>query len=287
MASGRLAGSLPDSRTILPARVPMIRRLKDIARKGLSVCGLDYQRCALLQGGQTFRLGAVSTGTSIDIGWRRNSQLGTFVGLRWRGIRTVLDVGANDGGFAWQAMIALPEAHIYSFEPLPSVYAELKRQIRRRRAARVQAHNLALGDHERELEMFLHPEETGTSSFLPSAQVCREKYTKFRNTEVVKVKMDTLDGWLAKSKAALEPEILLKLDVQGYEDRVLKGASQTLRQARACLLEVNFDCFYEGQPTFEALGDYLRDFGYSFAGVLQQDYAEDGHVAAADALFIR
>jgi len=53
------------------------------------------------------------------------------------------------------------------------------------------------------------------------------------------------------------------------------------------LLEANFDHSYEGQPTFWTLSDHLRSFGYSFAGVLQQEYAEDGHVAFADALFIR
>lgn len=286
MVSRRIANSMAGP-VALPRSVPVIRWVKDLARKSLKGCGLDYQRCALLQGGQAFRVGVIATGTSVEFGWRRNSQLGTFVGLRWRAIRTVLDVGANNGGFARQALSALPEARIYSFEPLPDVYAELERRIRTSHPARVHTYNLALGDHKGEVEMFLHPEETGTSSLLRSSQFSRDKSSIFRNTEVVKVKMDTLDGWVAESKIALAPEVLLKLDVQGYEGHVLKGASQTLSQARACLLEVNFDCFYEGQPTFESLSDYLRAFGYSFAGVLQQDYAEDGRVAAADALFMR
>ena len=287
MDSGQAVSANPNGTVPLPEKMPLMRQLKDLARSGLTACGLDYQRWVFGAGGQVFHVGVTSSGTSLQFGWRRNSELGTLAGLRSRGIRTVLDVGANNGGFAWLAMNALPDARIHSFEPRPSVYAELARRIQKRRAARVTAYNLAIGDHEDEVAMFLHPEDTTTSSLLPSSQACRDRSSIYRNTEIVKVKMDKLDGWVDRSNIALEPEILLKLDVQGYEERVLRGAEQTLRLALACLLEVNFDPLYEGQPTFESLSDHLRSFGYSFAGVLQQDYAKDGHVAFADALFLR
>lgn len=285
--SGQSMSAGPNDHINLPDNVPLIRRLKDLARSGMTACGLDCQRWAFGGGGQTVRIGFISTGTSLEFGWRRNSEIGTLVGLRSRGIRTVLDVGANDGGFAWLAMNALPDARIYSFEPLPSVYAELERRIRKRRAVRVEAYNLAIGDHEGDVPMFLHPEDTATSSLLPSSQASRDRSSIYRKTRTVRVRMDTLDGWVERSKIALEPEILLKLDVQGYERHVLNGAPQTLRLARACLLEVNFAHFYEGQPTFETLSDHLRRFDYSFAGVLQQDYTNGGRVAFADVLFIR
>ncbi len=59
--------------------------------------------------------------------------------------------------------------------------------------------------------------------------------------------METLDGFFEKEAIELEPEILLKLDIQGYEDRVLRGASALLKKTRACLLEGNFDPLYDGQ----------------------------------------
>src|SRR5437868_3221325 len=87
-----------------------VQRLKDFIRSGMTACGLNYQRWRFGSGGQMFRVGVSATGLGLQFGWRRNSEIGTLAGLRSRGIRTVLDIGANDGGFAWIAMNALPQA---------------------------------------------------------------------------------------------------------------------------------------------------------------------------------
>jgi hypothetical protein len=55
---------------------------------------------------------------------------------------------------------------------------------------------------------------------------------------------------------------LLKLDVQGYELEVLKGAEKALRQMSAILIEVNFIDIHKGAPLIDELVLFLRDKGF-------------------------
>jgi hypothetical protein len=103
----------------------------------------------------------------------------------------------------------------------------------------------------------------------------------------VTVPVVTLDGALSDLGCELVPEILLKLDVQGFEDRVLRGATSLLGRVNACLLEVSLDDIYVGQARFKDLVDVLDGHGLHYAGNLQQSYGDDGRVMWLDALFAR
>ncbi|MGC8829190.1 MAG: FkbM family methyltransferase [Verrucomicrobiia bacterium] len=101
------------------------------------------------------------------------------------------------------------------------------------------------------------------------------------------MKQTTLDKAVETFNIPLEPEILIKLDVQGYEDRVIKGGKKTFEMARACILEINLDELYVGQPSFKDIYLLLYYNGYRYAGNLNQSLAEDGHIIAIDAVFLR
>jgi hypothetical protein len=86
----------------------------------------------------------------------------------------------------------------------------------------------------------------------------------------------------------IDPQLLVKIDVQGYEADVIRGATRTLSMARYVLTEVSFDELYSGQPLFGAVHDLLRDAGFRHAGSLDQLVSPlDGSVLQADALFVR
>ena len=78
-----------------------------------------------------------------------------------------------------------------------------------------------------------------------------------------------------------------KLDVQGYEDRVIAGGSKIFATATACILEVCLDSLYEGQAGFLKLLTMLDALGYRYVGNLDQAYGEDGHCIFLDAVFLR
>lgn len=212
-----------------------------------------------------------------------------LLGLRSLGIRTVLDVGANEGQFAKYIIKALPNlVSVYSFEPLPGVFASLQSWAESAvRKVTVIPFNVGLGEDNEQLEMFEHVEITGHSSILSTNARSHELYPQTRSQKRVQVSIVRLDDFLEAHPIKSPPEILLKMDVQGYENRVLRGAPRLLAQARACLTEVNFDPLYESQASFEELAGILKRAGYRYAGCYCQGFASDGHVITADELFVR
>jgi len=101
------------------------------------------------------------------------------------------------------------------------------------------------------------------------------------------VRVTTLDAALAEAIPSMKREILLKLDVQGYEDRVLRGAARILPRVHACLLEVCVDPLYVEQATFKDVVTLLAGFDLTYAGNLDQTLGQDGRVMWLDALFLR
>ncbi|MDW8245699.1 MAG: FkbM family methyltransferase [Sandaracinaceae bacterium] len=104
---------------------------------------------------------------------------------------------------------------------------------------------------------------------------------------MITVHMTKLDDWLSKEQIKLEEEILIKLDVQGYEDRALRGATRLLQKSKAVIAEVNLEKFYEDQATFWNIAILLREYGYDYVGNWSQSIAPDGHVILIDAVFVR
>ena len=85
----------------------------------------------------------------------------------------------------------------------------------------------------------------------------------------------------------MEGRTLVKMDVQGYEEQVIAGATSVLTHADACILEVIQDPMYEHQATFDGVYQQLTKLGLRYAGNLDQQYADDGRVIWLDAVFIR
>lgn len=218
----------------------------------------------------------------LDLRRLKNNPAHTLLGLRDRPIGTILDVGANTGQFARQMLGVFPAATIVSFEPLPTAFAELQRQAAQH-TPRWQAVNVALGDSTGHAEMFFHVDHSASSSLLPGTEALAPLVS---HVDRVRVPLTTLDRWMADSRPAIAGEMLLKLDVQGFEDRVVRGAQETLPRCSAIIVEVNNERFYDGQTGFADIFDLLREH-FDFVGVLEQVFAENGRVRWFDAVFMR
>jgi len=211
----------------------------------------------------------------------------SLLGLGNLSIRSIIDGGGNSGQFARMISTIFPEAHIYCFEPLLEPFKDLTRWAERHKNEKVKTFNLALGDREGVLEMFSHIEHSQSSSFLKTTKLCESFYPLTQKHVSVPVKMTTLDQWIKTLPNPLTPDILIKLDVQGYEDRVIRGGQKIFGIAKACILEVSLDRLYEDQATFKDIALLLYGIGYRYAGNLNQSYADDGHVIYIDAVFVK
>lgn len=210
----------------------------------------------------------------------------TLLGLQSRPIRTVIDVGANTGQFAREISVFFPKAKLYCFEPLPVPFAVLLAWAKTE-GGRVTPIDVAIGNEAGMVEMFLHENHSPSSSLLATTKLTEQYYPFTKEQERISVRQATLDSALDEVRAELSSEVLIKLDVQGYEDRVIAGGSRIFAKASACIVEVCLDTLYEGQASFLEVSTMLDDLGYRYSGNLDQIYSEDGHCIYLDAVFLK
>jgi FkbM family methyltransferase len=221
--------------------------------------------------------------------------------LRWRGVilglyqelnrpwlvnlrpRTVLDIGANVGRFAITARTLFKDAHIYAFEPLAECLAVAGRQMRG--DPLFTGIGVALGAEACQAT-FHRNSASPSSSFLQVTPAHVAAFPGTGQTSAVTVAVETLDGIAERLK--FELPIFVKIDVQGFEDRVLRGGERTISQASVVLVETSFETLYDRQPLFADIHERLKDWGFEFRGNLDHSYAAgDGRALQADSLFVK
>lgn len=82
--------------------------------------------------------------------------------------------------------------------------------------------------------------------------------------EVVEVQVDRLDALIEQNGLK---NILLKIDVQGFEMSVLKGAEKVLERVLVIVCEVSFASLYEQQCTFEEIASFLRKYNFDLIDI--------------------
>jgi FkbM family methyltransferase len=209
----------------------------------------------------------------------------TLLGLKRLNLRSVVDVGANEGQFARLALKRVPGASLYCFEPLPQAFARLEKWGGSK--PNVHLFNMALGETAGSVEMVLHSDHAASSSILSTTALSEEIYPFIKNQERVEVQIDRLDNVLGGASAPLLEPYLIKLDVQGFEGPVIRGGRSVFSGAAACIVEVGLDGLYEGQSSFKEVFGELDSLDFRYAGNLAQVYSNDGHVIYLDAVFVR
>jgi FkbM family methyltransferase len=208
---------------------------------------------------------------------------GEYKWLQEFGIRTVIDVGANDGGFALLINKILPDAFIYSFEPINSCFIELQKNTSS--IKNIKYFNYALGDKEEE-KIFYQNEFSPSSSFLQVQQKHVEAFPFTANTKSINVLVEKLDN--LNSSINFNKKVLLKIDVQGFELNVLKGAQNVLKKIDMIFCEISFAELYKDQPAFGEILEYLENYNFKYFGNFEQ-LADplSNKILQADAIFIK
>jgi len=202
------------------------------------------------------------------------------------GIKTVIDVGANVGDFAKIIREVLPQARIYSLEPLPDCFEKMKLALRNDK--NFFPLNIAAGSKEDTLK-FYRSFHSPSSSFLEMEDLHKRAFpqsSEGQSPEPINVNVNTLD----KIFSDIQPEknILLKIDVQGFEAEVINGASGLLSITTIVLIEMSFVKLYKNLPLFHDIYTLMYAQGFKFRGTLAQMLqADTGEVVQIDAIFIK
>lgn len=179
-------------------------------------------------------------------------------------IDLVLDVGANTGQFAQYLRNGVGySGRIISFEPLGGAF-----RVLRETAAgdpRWAVMNCALGETAANAEINVAG-NSFSSSLLPMlpAHDNSAPESTYIGREWIQVK--TLDS-LFETFVRPSDHIYLKIDTQGYESHVLRGAENSLARIDTIQLEMSFVPLYQGQLLFPDMHALLQSYGYTLVDI--------------------
>jgi FkbM family methyltransferase len=196
---------------------------------------------------------------------------------RWLGFHpeSIVDVGANRGRWTEMALEVWPDAHCLLIEPQPEMRDDLDALCARQPNVRwVEA---GAGPEETELVQTIWDDLEG-SSFLPAVDPQRLAAGSQRP-----VRMRRLDDMIAEWRRSPD---LVKLDVQGFELEVLKGAPSLFGTAELFVLETSLFRFFDNLPLLREVIEFMSARGYEvydLAGRIRRPV--DGALGQIDVAF--
>jgi FkbM family methyltransferase len=196
-------------------------------------------------------------------------------------IQTVIDVGANVGQFGMDIRRHGFKNQIVSYEPVQETFNTLTRTIKRHQPWK--AFRLGLGAEESELSINVSGNAGLSSSIFEMKSLHLENFPESATVSREKISISTVDKQL-EILGLLPRDIMLKLDVQGFEAEVLKGASVSLSSIPLCYLEVSISPLYKGEVSFLPLLIELSKFGHEVIDVFRGIKAKDGKLLQLDIL---
>ena len=194
-------------------------------------------------------------------------------------INCVIDVGANRGQTVRLFRGLGFKGYIYSFEPQPHIYALLERACRK--DPKWQGFQLALGDATGSLTLKVNPESNEMSSLLnlhrPPSDVAEET--------VQVAALDSLFPMLIRPIP--EPRVFLKIDTEGYDLHVFRGATRALPHILALKAELFVQPVFEHAPRYlEALAEF-EQAGFELDNLALVSRTEAGDLMCLNALMRR
>lgn len=235
--------------------------LKESTRKAFHKVGLDVRNYSISNYGRTKKL------------------------LDYHKINLVLDVGANKSQYYNFLRTLGYSGKIISFEPLSEAHSYLEKVSKKYPLWEI-APRTAIGDEDGEISINISG-NSESSSLLPMLDRHKNSAPQSAYIGSETVKITRLDS-ICSSYLDNETRIFLKVDVQGYEQKVLEGAKGILRQVKGIQLEVSILPLYDGELLFRDMLNYMENLGYSMTYINPTFFdVNTGQMLQADVIFFK
>jgi FkbM family methyltransferase len=197
--------------------------------------------------------------------------------------KRIFDIGANRGNTVSKYLNYFPNSEIHAFEPFKDSFEILFSKYFKE--PNIHLNQLALTEKKGKIILNVN-KSVDTNSILESTEIgaSSDKYCKTLSS--VEISTITLDDYCFQK--GIDNIDIIKIDVQGAELSVLKGASHLLKHGRVQLLfiETYFLQQYINQPLFTEITDYLNSFGFIIQDLYDPYFVNDC-LAWCDTIYIR
>jgi FkbM family methyltransferase len=176
--------------------------------------------------------------------------------------KIIFDVGAHNGSSIDRFVKLFGKPQIFAFEPNNDLYIQIKDKFQ---DINIHISNKVLGKQKGTVEFNIHNSSTGSSSLLdfnPNLSFALRRKLTRTNVDKVKVEMTTLDDEV--NSRELEKIDYLKIDVQGTELDVLRGAEKLLKLQKIDFIEfeIILTPTYLNMPKWSETLNYLLNLNY-------------------------
>ena len=203
--------------------------------------------------------------------------------LRDLNVKHIVDAGASDGRVSKRFGSLFPTAQLHMFEPNADygpALAELHSE-----QSRYHHYPVVLSNEPGE-KTFYVTADPGSSSLYQTNDAMQKAYpVQAAHKDQLNVTATTLDQWATDHD--IDGVQFIKMDIQGGEADMMRGASRLLNDSVAAIYtEVFFQNFYEGGATFSDIDLVLREQGFGLYSIYKPRHDDRQRLLYADAIFI-
>jgi FkbM family methyltransferase len=202
--------------------------------------------------------------------------------LQAEGVSLVLDVGANIGQYGRRLRYGGYEGRIVSFEPVSEAYAELSRHAAADPAWESRRLALAEDDGWRQINV---ARKSSRSSMLEiyehHVEIAPESAYAGKET-VPTASLASVWGDVVREGE----RVFLKMDVQGFELQVLRGAEAVIDRLHGIQSELSLVPLYAGAASWREIVDWIEGRGFEIAGI-EPAFVDRGRALQVDCIFLR
>jgi FkbM family methyltransferase len=171
----------------------------------------------------------------------------------------VFDIGAHHGWFfhCWQDWC--PEARIHAFEPVQEAYDITIKLYGKHPLVKI--NQIGIGNTEGSMDLYILEKSGVSNSFLPPRKETWDEI-QYETGQVTQraAPVTTIDMYCKQNE--ISSIYLMKIDVQGFELKVLEGATTMLQTTDYIFIEAGIVPLYEGAPRFTDVYNFIADRGF-------------------------
>ena len=204
--------------------------------------------------------------------------------LDYHRITKILDIGANSGQYGLETIKIGFKGAIISFEPVKSVFNKLRKNAEK--YPLWYTYNYGLGDKCETSEINIS-ENTFSSSILeimPNHVKSAPESKMIHKEEILIKKIDAIFNEVVEEGDI----VLLKVDVQGFEKKVLEGAMDSLKRIKGIQIEMSIEELYRDEMLYIDMINFLNSLGFNLYSLENGFYNEEtGKLLQVDGIFFR